>query len=148
MSIEPNKTTIRRLIEDVVNTGNVARLDELVSPDFRESADVTAQMTGVDAMRAHVLGVRNTFPDLHLIIDGQIGEGDWVATRITAEGTHLGWWLGIKPTGRRVRITGVNIDRVVDGRIVEHGGAANMFEALLSVGAIKVVGEQSVSTPD
>jgi hypothetical protein len=47
-----------------------------------------------------------------------------------------------------VRITGVNVDRVVDGRIVEHGGAANMFEALLSVGAIQLVGEQGVSTAE
>ena len=73
-------------------------------------------------------------------MEQQIAEGDWVATRITAHATHLGWWLGIKPTGRRVAITGVNLDRVVNGRIVEHGGVANMFEALLSIDAVRVVG--------
>ncbi len=43
------------------------------------------------------------------------------------------------PTGKAVVITGVNVDRVVDGLIVEHGGAANTFEALLEIGAIRPV---------
>jgi hypothetical protein len=47
----------------------------------------------------------------------------------------------MKPTGKRVEITGVNVDRVVDGRIVEHGGAANLLGPLLEIGAIRVVGD-------
>ncbi len=62
-----------------------------------------------------------------------------MATCITARGTHRGEWLGIKPTGTAVAFTGVNIDRVVGGRIVEHGGAANMLGPLLEIGAIKLV---------
>ena len=48
------------------------------------------------------------------------------------EGTHAGTWLGIPPTGRRLSFTGVNIDRVSGGKIVEHGGAVNTFETLLA----------------
>jgi len=48
--------------------------------------------------------------------------------------------MGIAPTGKKVEITGVNINRIVDGRIVEHGGAANLLEPLLEIGAIQVVG--------
>ena len=62
-------------------------------------------------------------------------------TSVTARGTHRGGtWLGMRPTGKPVEITAVNIDRVVDGRIVEHGGAANLLEPLLAIGAIQVVG--------
>lgn len=50
-------------------------------------------------------------------------------------------WLGMTPTGKPVEITAVNIDRVVDGRIVEHGGAANLLEPLLAIGAVQVVGQ-------
>ncbi len=140
MNTETNKLVTRRFIEEVVNTGDVERLAEFVSPDCRESNDPTGQAVGLDSMRAHVQGVRQTFPDLHLTVEQQVAEGEWVATRITAHATHLGWWLGIKPTGKPVAITGVNLDRVVNGRIVEHGGAANMFEALLSIGAVQIVG--------
>ena len=61
--------------------------------------------------------------------------------RVTAQGTHPASWLDMKPTGKKVEITAVNVDKVTDGLIVEHGGAANMFEALFEVGAIQVVSE-------
>jgi predicted ester cyclase len=85
------------------------------------------------------LAVRQTYPDLQLTVEQQIAEGDWVVTHVTGRGTHKGEWLGMKPTRKNVEITAVNIDRVIDGRIVEHGGAANVFEELLRIGAIKVV---------
>ncbi len=67
-----------------------------------------------------------------------VAEGKWVVTRVTARGTQKGVWLGMRPTGKKVKITAVNIDRVVDGRIVEHGGAANLLEPLLEIGAIRI----------
>lgn len=51
--------------------------------------------------------------------------------------------MGIKPTGKPVTFTGVNVDRVVGGKIVEHGGAANLFGPLLDIGAVKVVGDRN-----
>ena len=69
-------------------------------------------------------------------MEQQIGEGEWIATCITARGTHKGSWLGMKPTGKAVVFTGVNINKVVDGRIIEHGGAANLLGPLLEIGAI------------
>ena len=50
----------------------------------------------------------------------------------------MGEWIGIEPTGRKVEYTGVNVDRVKDGRIVEHGGAANLLETLLEIGAVRI----------
>jgi predicted ester cyclase len=92
-------------------------------------------------MANHIHGVRQTYPDLVVTIERQIAEDDWVVTQVTARGTHQGVWLGIKPTDRPVVITGVNVDKVVDGRIVEHGGAANTLESLLEIGAVRVVTE-------
>jgi predicted ester cyclase len=87
------------------------------------------------------VGVRKTYPDLKLTEDHQIGEGEWVATCITANGTHKGSWIGIKPTGKAVVYAGVNINKVIKGRIVEQGGAANLLGPLLEIGAIRVVGD-------
>ena len=58
--------------------------------------------------------------------------------RIIDCGVHEGVWLGMRPTGKALVMTAVNVDRVVDGRIVEHGGAANMMEPLMKAGAIRV----------
>jgi hypothetical protein len=51
-----------------------------------------------------------------------------------------GQWLGIRPTEKVITMTGVTVDRVVDGLIVEHGGAADVFGPFLEAGAIRVVG--------
>lgn len=87
--------------------------------------------------------MRQTYPDLHLTIEQQIAEGEWVVTRVTMRGTHRGAWLGIQPTGRPIEVSAVNVDRVVDGRIVEHGGAANLLGPLLEIGAIQVAASVS-----
>ncbi len=137
---ESNKRLVRRFYEEVVNTGNVSLLESLVSPAYCEVVDGTRNLVGIEGATAHILGVRQTYPDLRITIDRQIAEGELVASCITAVGTHSGEWLGIAPTGKPVVFTGVNVDRVVDGRIVEHGGAANLLGPLLEIGAVRVVG--------
>ena len=140
MTSDQNKLVVRRYIEEVANTGNVDRTAEFISPEYVEVHRSTRYPIGLDGARKHVLGVRQTYPDLHLTIDRQVAEGDWVVTQVTARGTHRGSWLGMKPTGRAVEITAVNVDRVVGGRIVEHGGAANLLKPLPEIGAVCVVG--------
>lgn len=141
MSADKKKAIVRRFYE-IVNTGEVDGIEELISEGYAEIHSGEKHVVGIEGAKAHVHGVRDTYPDLHLSIERQIAEGEWVATCITARGTHQGSWLGIKPTGKRVTFTGVNIDRVVGGRIAEHGGAANMLAPLLEIGAVKVVGPQ------
>lgn len=143
MSNDENKGLVRAFYEQVVNTGNVDELPRFISPDYVEVHDNKRYVTGIIGAKEHILGVRQTYPDLHLVVEQQIAEGEWVVTRVTMRGTHQGAWQGIKPTGKALEITAVNIDRVVDGRIVEHGGAANLLEPLLRIGAIRVVGGEA-----
>jgi predicted ester cyclase len=135
-----NKLLVRKYIDDVINTGNVIEIEKYVSSDYTEIFDGKRYPMGIDGAKEHIIGVRQTYPDLVVTIERQIAEGDYVATCITARGTHRGAWLGIAPTGKTVTYTGVNIDKVVDGRITEHGGAANLLGPLLEIGAVRVVG--------
>jgi len=140
--VRQNKALVSRYIEEVFNTGEVERVSEFVSPDYVEVHENTVHPLGIEGAKQHVLGVRGAFPDMHITVEQQFGEGDWVITQITARGTHRGDWLGMKPTGKKMAFTGVNINRVVDGRIVEHGGAANLFGPLLEAGAIRIAGDE------
>lgn len=142
MSLEDNKTLVKRFYEEVVSTGNLDRIEEFVASDYVEVHDRERHAVGIEGAKAHILGVRQTYSDLKILVERQIAEGDWVATCIVAQGTHEGRWLDIEPTHRPVSFTGVNIDRVVGGRIVEHGGAANMLHPLLEIGAIRVVSQR------
>lgn len=55
------------------------------------------------------------------------------------EGTHEGEWIGIKPTYKKLSFTGVDIDKVIDGKIIKHGGAVNTFDTLFEHHLIKPV---------
>lgn len=140
MSQEDNKALLKRFYEEIVSTGNVDHIEELVAPDCVEVQDGERYSVGIEGMKAHILGVRQTYPDLKIIVERQLAEGEWVASCIVARGTHEGRWLDIEPTHESVSFTGVNVDRIVGGRMVEHGGAANMLGPLLEIGAIRIVG--------
>jgi predicted ester cyclase len=118
------KLVVRKFIETVINTGDLEQIGKFVAPET------------VGEMRRHIVGVRSTYPDLEVTVGQQIAEGDLVVTRVTAHGTHTGTFRGILPTNKRIVIEGVNIDRIIDGMIVEHWGAANTLEALIAIGAL------------
>jgi predicted ester cyclase len=139
VSLEKNKLLVRQYTEKIVNTGKIDEIDEYISPEYYGGNRPDRKVVGIEGAKQHILGVRQTYPDLHLTVEQQIAEGEWFITCIKAWGSHQGSWLGIKPTEKKVEITGVNIDRVIGDRIVEHGGATNLLEAFLEIGAIKVV---------
>ena len=115
---EQNKALLQRAVEEVWNRGNFDVLGELVANDFvihMPHADVH----GLGGVRQYFTMLREAFPDLHFEIDAQLADGDRVVTRWTAHGTHEGEFQGIPPTGKQVRLTGTDIDRIAGGKAVE-----------------------------
>ncbi len=133
-----NKTIIRRFVEQIENTGDVSNIREFISEDYTEIYEGERYPIGIQGAINHVLGVRKVFPDLKLTIENQISEGEWVATIYSVTGTFKKDWeyLGIKSTGKPITFTGVNVDRIIDGKIIEHGGAANLLGPLLDASVI------------
>jgi len=133
-----NKLLVKEYYETVVNTGDITHISKFISGDYSEIFQNEKYQLGIEGAIKHIIGVRETYPDLKLMIDFQIAEEDFVASSYTMTGTHLGKWMGIKPTGKKINVTGVNVDKIKNGKIVEHGGAANLFNALLDIGAIRI----------
>ena len=140
MPISQDKEMVRRYYEEIVGQGLIDRVPEYISPMYVEVHRGKRYEVGIAGAQEHIRGVRRTYPDLQLLVDRQIAEEDFVVTCLTARGTHAGEWLGIAPTGKRLEFTAVNVDRVLDGRIVEHGGAADLLGPLLDAGAVRIVG--------
>jgi steroid delta-isomerase-like uncharacterized protein len=115
---EQNKLLVRRAIEEIYNQGNLDVIDELIAPGF-VGRSPSEEVVGPAGVRQSVIEFRTAFPDLHMTIDDQVAEQDRVVTRWTATGTHTGAFKGIPPTGRHGKITGIDIDRIVDGKAVE-----------------------------
>jgi predicted ester cyclase len=128
MSIEENKTLVRRLIEEVWNTSDYRQLEMVAAPSFAESTKQGNQ------------SIRIAFPDHTNTIEDMIAEGDKVAVRWTLRGTHQGVLKGplgpIPPTGNQVAVTGIHIFRIADGKITERWEEADMLGALQQLGAI------------
>jgi predicted SnoaL-like aldol condensation-catalyzing enzyme len=119
MSSEENKALIRRVMDEVFNQGNLDAIDRYYSPTW-VLHDAPPNAGGDRNAFKQVLSViRSGFPDVRARIDLILADGDLVAYRTTSEGTHTKEYFGVAPTGKRVTLRQVNIDRVRDGKIVE-----------------------------
>jgi steroid delta-isomerase-like uncharacterized protein len=120
MSAESNKALSRRLLEEAFNAGNIDVVDELVTTDVvNHDAALPEAMIGPDAAKASIRGYRTAFPDLRITIEEQIADDQAVATRWSAKGTQEGELMGMPASGKQATVTGITIDRIVDGRIAE-----------------------------
>lgn len=120
MSLAAHKFITRRADEELFNRGNLSVATELFTPDFVYHDPASgADQRGVGAIVQHVQTFRTAFSDLHLAIAEQVAEGDTVAYRWTARGTHRGELHGIPPTHKQVHVTGLAISRLVGGKIAE-----------------------------
>jgi len=133
---EKNKEIVRQFYELVVNTGNLDLVEEYVSDQFREVYDGITTDSGIEGAKYLVIGIRSTYKDLNIKITRQYAEGDAIISQYTMVATHAGRWRGIRPSGKQITVTGVNIDRVENGKIVEHEGTANLFEPMLATGSV------------
>jgi predicted ester cyclase len=133
MSIEESKQLIRRFYTEVVDGGDYSNLDSFVATDYVDH-NAAEGGRGPEEVRTHLEAIRTTLPDFTMQIEDIFGEGDYVITRVTGRGTHLGEWMGIKPTGHEVQLKGINIDRIENGRIVEHWGEADTVGMLIQMG--------------
>jgi steroid delta-isomerase-like uncharacterized protein len=116
---QDNAAIVRRFADEVITRGEIERAGEFAWEDVVEQVPLPGQGPGLDGLKDILRAMRAGFPDLAFTIEEQISEGDKVASRFTWTGTHRGAFLGIPATGRPVRVWGMVIDRLMDGRIKE-----------------------------
>lgn len=115
-----NEALFRRFVDDVVNEGRLDVVDDLVSRDLVvHVAGDPVSIRGPDELKARVRAYRRAFPDLTLEVDDLIVTGTEVVGRVTMTGTHEGEFGGIEPTGARIDVERVLIDRLERGSVVE-----------------------------
>lgn len=121
MSTELNKAAVRRYLERYVGGGDDAVADELVHADVVFASPYSPEpVHGLDAFKGMIGGLRAAFPDLAIREEDAVAEGELVAARWVATGTHTGGpFAGLEASGRRFEITGMSFYRVRDGLIVE-----------------------------
>ena len=132
--------TIHRWFEEVWNQGRTATIDELTVPHVVGHGQAEhATDLNLDQFRMFVQTLRNAFPDIRTTIHDTIVQGDKVVVRWTASMTHRGEFLGTPATGRPVNITGISIQRIVDGKIIEGWDNWDQLALFTQIGAVPAV---------
>lgn len=134
MSTEQNKAIVRQFVA-AADKQDFETATKFVSPE------VIVHIGGASALDfAAFLGFGQmyhmAFPDEATVFEDQVAEGTKVVSRMTSTATHRGEFQGIPATGKQIRVTGIWIDRVVDGRIVERWGEFDLMGLMQQLGAI------------
>ncbi len=134
MSLEQqNKTLIRRYVE-TWNQGDLEALASFWSPDMLHYTRSSAH--SAEAVKGIIGSFMRAFPDLQWEINDIVAEGDKVVTRMTAQGTHSGDYMGVSATGNKINCTVMGIARFDDGKIVEHWGVTDELAMIAQIGLL------------
>jgi steroid delta-isomerase-like uncharacterized protein len=134
MGTEANKASGRRFVDEVINRGNFAVLDELTGANFVDHSPSPGVAPTAEGGKAFFTMLRAAFPDLHATIEDQVAEGDRVVQRVTTHGTMRGDFQGMPASGKEATWSGIHITRYADGKVVEHWSVVDQLGMLAQLG--------------
>ncbi len=122
MSLEDNKSIVRRFITEILTKGDTSVVDQLLAPNYK-NALLPGQ--GIEAFKQFIGASHSAIPDAKYTIENMVAEGDQVAVRFTFSGTYTGSIMGSKPTGKFFSVPGLVYFRLANGKIVEDAPFSN-----------------------
>lgn len=134
-----NKALARSNFEDLWNKRDLGKLEQNVAADYihHEETFQGQETRGIEAWKQMMNMYLTVFPDLHFTIEDMVAEGDRVVVRWTARGTHKAELMGIPPTGKKVVVTGISIDRIAGGKTAETWENWDTLGLLRQLGAVQ-----------
>ncbi|MDQ3657461.1 MAG: ester cyclase [Chloroflexota bacterium] len=136
VSLESNKTLVRRWYDEFVNEHDVDVLDNLLAPGFASHFLSDAPGRTRDELKEIDGRMFASFPDLRIAVDDMVAEGDRVAVRYSSQGTHRGDALGVPATGQAAEGTGMDFFRIADGKLAERWAELDFTGLLVQIGAV------------
>ncbi len=116
-----------------MNEGHLEDFDGIFAADY---VDHEEGYTGAEPLKQQIAAFRRGFPDLRITVDDCVEAGDRINTRTTVTGTHTGDLMGMPPTGRKVKVSAVDIVRFVGDRATERWGGLNTYSLMVQLGVI------------
>ena len=138
MSVEKNKETFRRYVDEVWKEENLEIADEVFAEKYlSHQSDGTVLERGPEDVKKFVTEYRSAFSEIENTVEDMIGEDDKVVNRWSLQATHTGDFRGIPATGKRVTINGIGIFRFSeDGKVVESWDSLDQLGMLQQLGAL------------
>ena len=138
MSVENNKDTFRRYVDEVWKDQNLDIADEIFAEKYlSHQSDGTVLERGPGDVKKFVTEYRSAFSDIENTVEDMIGEDDRVVNRWTLRVTHTGEFRGIPATNKRITITGIGIFRFSEeGKVIESWDSLDQLGMLKQLGAV------------
>ena len=136
MSKEANLAALTKFAE-AVNTGNFDLFKDVVAADNVDHDPATDQVPGPEGYRMFFSQMRQAFPDLNVALEAAVSDEDAIAFAYTLSGTHNGPLMGIPPTGKKIKIRGMQFTKFKDGKMVERWGSSDELGMLKQLGILK-----------
>ncbi len=133
MTSETNIAALKRMAE-MINTGNLDALDEVVNQDAVDHDPAPGQGPGPEGFKTFFRTLRAAFPDLALEPVTVVADDEHVAMAYTINGTHQGDFQGLAPTGQRISARGVEIVKFRDGKLSERWGSSDEMGIMMQLG--------------
>jgi predicted ester cyclase len=124
---------------EAVNSGKLEGLRDVVDAKALDHDPGLGQGLGPEGFIGYFSSLRKAFPDLNVAGEKLVADDDNVAIAYTLTGTHLGDFMGIAPTGRKIAARGVQIARFENGKLVERWGSSDQLGILQQLG-VKAAG--------
>ena len=130
-----------------MSTDNLALADELLSPGFRFYFAGSPDPMGLESYKEFLAARRAAFPDRRFVVEDMIAEGEKVSARFTMRGTQKGELRGIAPSGREVTMTGIDMIRLEEGKMVEDRVEVDQLGMMQQLGVIPTPGQSEEAPP-
>lgn len=144
MSLEENKEIALQFVNGIVGLckgGDFAAFAEkFVDCDF-VSHDPISGDGNLESLEKEIDSLRDGLSGFEVTINDMVAEGDKVVVRQTIQGTHQGEFMGVKPTGKQVRVTEIVIMRLKGGKIVESWVNLDHLGMMQQLGVIPPLGQ-------
>jgi steroid delta-isomerase-like uncharacterized protein len=139
MTKQANLDATTRWGAEVASAGNYDVLDEILASNFIDHDPAPDQGSGIEGLKGFFQTMRTAFPDLKAEPVEVVGTDTHVAMRYTISGTHEGEFQGVAPTGKRFKVSALQLARFEDGRCIERWGSTDELGMMKQLGILEEV---------
>jgi steroid delta-isomerase-like uncharacterized protein len=139
---EENKAFERRLYEEIYIKKNNAAIEQFFASNWVCHPSPPGMPLGLEGMKQQHAMTSIAIPDMQVKLEDMVAEGDKVACRWSATGTHKGEFMGVPATNKQITMSGIHIDRIAGEKVVETWNYSDILGVMQQLGAIPSIGKK------
>ena len=132
---EQNKAVFEKLMS-ALNAKDMATMESLIADDFVDNDAMPGMAPGRQGMIDMMGMFVGPFPDLNVVVEHWVAEGDLVVGVMTTKGTQTGEFMGMPASGKKFSVREMHMVRVANGKMAEHWGLSNEMAMMQQLGVM------------